>query len=107
MCDESLEVSRVARLTFVPVDSTAICGEARTAAVLMISLKSSALNDIEISGSGIASSFSGGVTIIVGSQKRYFVFERPLLLTMITFLSSNSNVGSVPNEITDKKLFRS
>ena len=82
--------------------------EVKTEAVLKTLLNISSLSVIEISASGIVNAFSGGVTIIVGSQKRYFILLRPLLPTILTSLSPNSNVGlSLCSETTDRNLFKS
>ena len=85
-----------------------MCGEERTEAARRTQSKSSEENVNLISASGITNCFSGGVTIIVGSQKRYLILLRPLLPTITTCFSSNSNDGSsLCKETTDKKLFKS
>ena len=108
VCAELSDESNAVTVTLEPSDSTATCGEPRTPAAFITQSKSSADSENDTSGLGIANCFSGGVTIIVGSQKRYFILLRPLLPTILTSLSPNSNVGlSLCSETTDRNLFKS
>ena len=108
VCAESFCKSSVTILTFLPSDSIATCGEERTLAARMTQSKSSAVSSNLISASGIVNCFSGGVTIILDGVKRYLILLRPLLPTIVTCFSSNSNDGSsLCREMTDRKLFRS